>query len=109
MTQFHVGQKVVCVNASEMDEAPVGVRIVGDLDGLRKGAIYTVRSIYIDHVWGGACIRLHEIERRPLSFFNGQYFESGYDPSRFRPIIERKTDISIFRAMLNPQKTEVTA
>lgn len=36
---FHVGQKVVCVNATK----PVGWEM-GELDGLTKGRIYTVRE-----------------------------------------------------------------
>lgn len=78
MTQFHVGQKVVCVN-------PV--------DDLKLGEIYTITASHKEFVG---------VDR---SYFCGLDFYA----FRFRPIVKRKTDISQFKAMLNPQKTEVTA
>lgn len=79
---FRVGQKVVCVD----DSRPV---VGWAKQWLRKGNIYEIRSIEPD-----GDIHLIEIAR-----------ESGtpFYHSRFRPIVERKTDISIFTAMLKPQ------
>jgi len=83
---FHVGQKVVCVNASNGDrESNFGRGY--DL-GLREGEIYTVLSahaefIEVDRVKGGC----------------------GWDAVRFRPLVEHKTDISIFQRMLDGAST----
>lgn len=93
MTNFRVGQKVVCVTAT-------GARNV------REGEVYTVR-------WSGDFpgrsgldgsivtkgVILVEVEADGL----------GFDARRFRPAVERKTDISIFKAMLNPSRVKETA
>ena len=76
---FRVGQRVVCVNA----ENGFGN---GETVNLVKGRFYEVRQIvsgYIN-VGGLEC----------------------YCPSRFRPIVERKTSIECFKAMLNPSKVD---
>jgi len=75
---FRVGQKVVCVDATCYEHF------------LRKDAIYTVRSIacQFDDIW----IRLCEV--LPTEEMGG------FSKRRFRPIVERKTDISIFKSML---------
>jgi hypothetical protein len=99
---FHVGQKVVCVDADPCTYTPAGV---GDLDGLTRGEIYTIRRIGESPFWSGTPnVWLVEISR-PL-FFGG---EPGYHTGRFRPVVERKTDISIFQAMLNPKHEQVSA
>jgi hypothetical protein len=73
---FRVGQKVVCVDDSYFE------------DQITKGKIYQVHSIAI--AYGDVWIRLCEV-----------YPENdGYRRRRFRPIVERKTDISIFKSML---------
>jgi hypothetical protein len=97
---FHVGQKVVCVDddpRSFLHAGAPGVRFSGDLNGLKKGAVYTVRAFgrypaYPDIL----CVWLEEIIR-PTAFFD----EPAYVAARFRPVVERKSDISIFTAMLN--------
>ena len=85
---FHVGQKVVCVDVGEPNEH------------LRVGAVYTVAG------GGGNWLREPSIflveTKHPLS---GLPFWS----RRFRPIVERKTDISIFTKMLTPKKIGVDA
>lgn len=75
---FHVGQKVVCVDA-------------GIWRKIANNVVYTIHSINADH---GLWLRLIEVD--PLG--------GGYLSSRFRPVVERKTDISIFTAMLTPSK-----
>lgn len=93
---FHVGQKVVCVGGWKK---PIenSIRPV-------TGNVYTVRwvgqrptdqsiGIMLEEHFGGLH-PLHEIEY----CFN---FAS------FRPVIERKTDISVFTAMLTPNKKRV--
>lgn len=86
---FRVGQKVVCVNDRWMDKAfalPV------------KGSVYTVRDIEV-HPSYGTFIRLVEISNPPARFQDG-YFEVSFQVEGFRPVVERKTSIAIFQAML---------
>ncbi|MXN46082.1 hypothetical protein GR138_12865 [Shinella kummerowiae] len=106
---FRVGQKVVCVDAAFWDEQlPQGTQLVGDLDGLQLGAVYTVREIMISPTWLIPLVLLEEIER-PHSFIGGRYFESGFDPKRFRPVVERGIEkgMSILRELLNKQNQPV--
>lgn len=88
---FHIGQKVVCVDDSNMlplygEEIPV------------KGVVYTVRGIHRD----GNAIYLMEIRNEPRQYLD-RYAECSFWGRRFRPIVEQKTDIRIFRKMLTPE------
>jgi hypothetical protein len=88
---FRVGQKVVCVDAS-------ACRNLGDLMPV-EGEIYTVRGLSepdIDDTPYG--VLLCEI-RSGGTHRNGN--ERGWMPSRFRPVVERKTSIALFHAILN--------
>jgi len=103
---FYVGQKVVCVDASNMpgarwraNEAPV------------EGQVYTVMAVRVTRE-GLQVLQLRELDRceavkawvaRNIGKF------AGYDARRFRPVVERKTDISVFKAMLNPAPDLVDA
>lgn len=82
---FRVGQKVVCV-----DDGP---SILGRLTGLVTGAVYTVTAVGLTHPIDAQRLPCIEIAERdsPNAFW----------AHRFRPIVERKTDISIFTAMLD--------
>lgn len=73
---FYRGQKVVCVDATGFEE------------NLVQNEIYTVHSIacYLGDVW----IRLCEV--RPEL--------GGYSKRRFRPVVERKTDIGFAHEIL---------
>lgn len=87
---FHVGQKVVCVDARAIEPFTGAHGMLGDL---ALGSIYSVASISRDG--NGVVLHLNEI-LRPSN--------KGYYAVRFRPVIERKTDISIFTAMLTPNR-----
>lgn len=95
---FRVGQKVVCVNAGLIKAS------AGRVSGLVEGTVYTVRwsGVYTHPEFGTAsCIRLHEVVR------SCNFYLISDMPSRairFRPLVERKTDISVFTALLNPTK-----
>lgn len=96
---FRVGQKVVCVDAEAHGKylAP-GLRpkrTSDPLHGLTKGAIYTVREL--TGYMGFPSIRLMEI-RRPVS--TNFHVEVGFANARFRPLIERKTDIGFAHEIL---------
>lgn len=95
---FHVGQKVVCVDASDTGKySPWPTH--GSLHGLCAGRVYTVRDwgLYRDQ----PCLWLEEIAR-PIK--SSQHGETGFSIYRFRPVVERKTDISVFTEMLVPQR-----
>lgn len=78
---FYVGQKVVCV--------------LGDGNHVQTGSVYEVEASYGKYlVLVGVCER--GPGRRP-----------GMGKYRFRPIAERKTDISIFTQMLTPSPQRV--
>lgn len=83
---FRIGQKVVCVNAGEPRWAK---RRPKDAPPLHKGAIYTVSGRGRDGN-GDRIIFLDELPAEGRTWI-------GYDPERFRPVVERKTDIGIFQ------------
>jgi hypothetical protein len=94
MSNFHVGQKV----AATIDMP---------LPGIDKGDVFTIRAVehgrYYGHDKAVVSVGLHfdEIET-PSGCAN-------FDARYFRPVVIRKTDISIFTAMLNTQRTGVPA
>ncbi len=90
---FRVGQKVVCVDS----EMLIGIWAPDEV-GPIVGGIYTIRRIFLDYD-GDAIVWLNEIARGPLA--KAQHGDNaGYLAIRFRPVVERKTDISIFTRML---------
>lgn len=88
---FRVGQKVVCVDVSYFGP---------NTSLLRKGDVYTIASVdAYEDAHGEYGVTLVEIIPQPAPGWR-----DGFRASRFRPVVERKTDISIFTAMLNPTK-----
>lgn len=101
---FRVGQKVVCVDARPTN--------IFGLSVLESGRVYTVRWVGL---WGYAarrpnqlCIRLEEIDRGedPGAPHMIEIFDMPFRATRFRPVVEKKTDISVFTAMLNQKQRE---
>lgn len=96
---FYTGQKVVCVDDGHEDA------FIRWYDGTKivKGQTYTVRNTGTT-VFGTPGIRLMEVELTGVNGYNtGLPFKDNlYKQSRFRPLVERKTDISVFTALLNP-------
>ena len=100
---FRVGQKVVCVDDAE--DFP-------DVEGIdwrpleiKKGNIYVVRwcGPHTDNILGTEiCVRLVGFVRP-----DDDYDDLPFRASRFRPIVERETDISVFTRMLTPTPTKV--
>jgi hypothetical protein len=93
---FHVGQRVVCVDDSDMDDTgtSTGIRY------LRRGKTYTVSRTYV--LSSGPGVNLQEIDR-PYSY-------EGFRAERFRPAIEHHDDISPFtRALETEGKSLETA
>ena len=82
---FHIGQKVVCIDDTERVRNNTNTfTYVGSLDGLRRGCIYTIRDIYYDEIDNEICVRLEEIYRGKCEAIN--FDEPGYVHSRFRPL-----------------------
>ena len=94
---FYLGQKVVCV----VKVPPFSS--CGEICP-EYGVIYTVRGLGHCPIAGDG-IYLEEIHNPPVACVGGtmeRYFENW----GFRPAVERKTDISIFTAMLTNQKVD---
>lgn len=97
---FVVGQKVTLIA-----DFPPMEQIRAALDGVslpRFGAVYTIRSMEPGcDVW-----TMHLTMLRFVELSNGPHPTTGVEPNfdsrGFRPVQERKTDISIFKAMLTP-------
>ena len=113
---FHAGQKVVFVPVPEPTEYQLLVKKTWLDHGFIipvEGVIYTVRSIGMgmNHIDGEVpVIFLNEIRNKKVPLFGRAGLgEPGFSPINFRPVIERKTDISVFKAMLNPSKSQVSA
>lgn len=83
MSEFYVGQKVVCVDATGLPAY---------CHPLKQGSVYTIREIVPGITSGTIGIRLKEIILRIHPIFN---CEEGYRSRRFRPV-EYKA-MSIFR------------
>ncbi|MEN0115406.1 MAG: hypothetical protein AAGD15_01680 [Agrobacterium cavarae] len=104
---FVVRQKVVCIDADWYR----------GFSPLVEGMTYTIKSVGFGMgtnpdgtISQEASVELIEQEnpddensRIPLRI------GKGFRASLFRPMAQRKTDISIFKAMLNPSRTEVPA
>lgn len=100
---FKVGERVVCVD-DDPDKYLNTKRFKvesNDMDGLVKGAIYTIRGVrYNDEACiGKVSVFLQEIIR-PIDYDG---IECSFAAQRFRPLVE--TNIDIFQAMLvNPHR-----
>lgn len=94
---FRVGQKVVCIETWRLGKLGYGDEI-----GPVAGRIYTIRQIgtcLVPHYPRQICVRLQEIDNGVRWYENGPY-EAAFRASRFRPLIERKTDISFAHEIL---------
>lgn len=102
---FRVGMKVACI-----DDEPHSLYTPwahhSDMDGLKKGTVYTVRSVGLYN--GVPCIWLHEIVRGIARGWE-ELGEAGFSPKRFRPVVERKTDISFAHEILRKVSDRVPA
>lgn len=92
---FRVGQKVVCVDGSPTPNRR-GVPLI-------KGNTYTVVGTNNEPDTRGQAIAVAEVDASHSSYLTGFFYSS-----RFRPVVEKKTDISIFTEMLKPKQRELT-
>jgi len=98
---FRVGQKVVCIS-----DFAKGRAVCPFVEFPARGSVYTVRSNVIGRTMSGEKepgILLHEISNSLGP--HGQ--EYSFCIKQFRPVVERKTDISIFTQMLTPKRANV--
>ena len=100
MNNFYVGQKVVCFS---VNPSPYPCHHI-EVSKLQINKIYTIREIikFSDRY----SLRLVEIVNEPRYFTNG-FGEASYKIVRFKPLIEKKTDISIFTEILNNSTKEL--
>lgn len=101
MTQFHVGQKVVCIR----DLSPL-CQFYGETAPV-VGEVYTVRAV--KGFSRGIGLHFKEIRNKWHWYRLFLYCECWFVGKCFRPVVERKTDISIFKAMLNNEPQKVSA
>lgn len=100
---FRVGQKVVKFRGAET--APDGYHAI------KIGTVLTVRAIQTCKRSNSVVLTgllFNEIKNRPVETTVG-YFEADYNHENYRPVVQRNTDISIFKVMLNPSKEQVSA
>lgn len=90
---FIVGQRVVCIDADNTDL-------------LDKGGVYTINYV---GCWPARSGLDGAVVLYGVGLVEAEASGLGFDARRFRPVVERKTDISIFKAMLNPSKEQVSA
>lgn len=86
---FRIGQKVVCID----DGSRAGHIWGGDL--LYRNKIYTVTGFW--RCEDGLGLILREAK-------NHEEFGQSYDARRFRPAVDRPTDISVFTEILRTTK-----
>jgi hypothetical protein len=101
MMAFHVGQKVCLIKDYTNNPWP---KHYPELP--TTGKVYTVRKVFIAPDDGREGLMLSEIicEINPRSGI-----ECGWIAAHFRPVVTRKTDISLFQAMLRPTDKRVDA
>lgn len=111
-TSWTVGMKLECIATAEQVAAR-REKIPGAKIAVSQG-IYTIREIRDDAPWRRGdhhiVVLLQEIDNSHLvggSYEHGKYcyVEPGFGAHYFRPVVTRKTDISIFQSILsNPHK-----
>jgi hypothetical protein len=93
---FHPGQKIVCINDSWTSSHWVSATPHRPKRGDTVRRMLPAGEGLPEAVW------LLEIVNAPKHFFEG-YHEPAFCARRFRPITERKTDISVFKKLLEPK------
>lgn len=113
---FTVGQKVVAVKKVSPTERDIRMIEAAKRAGVtfpKPGEVYTIRDIFTATRTDGevvVSVRLVEVTNDPqMRFSTGFVGEIGFNAECFRPLVERKTDISVFKAMLNPSREGVPA
>lgn len=96
---FRVGMKVVCIDDSPLLGCGWSPGTKPTLD-----AVYTIRELGMTfHSKPG--MRLVELNLSG-KFLGDSFTDAFYRAARFRPVVERKTDISIFQKLLTPTRVD---
>lgn len=100
---FRVGQRVVCIS-----DGTTAMRKFPGSQYPLKNNVYTIATI---NDWpSGTLLTFCEMDNRNFigKTVNGVFctIEPGFGARHFRPLTERKTDISVFTKMLTPQGVE---
>lgn len=94
---FRVGQKVVCIREFRDTRCPLTKHWP------KLNVVYTIREIRVSRSDGELYFHLNELVN-PVGNFSQGRGEAYFYSRNFRPVVERKTDISIFTEMLAPQR-----
>lgn len=99
MTDWHVGQKVVCINDTWAHPSYVHVQNRPVVNG-----IYVVRAVLIAH--RVPHLRLREVRNPKMNWTEIGFAEIAFAANRFRPVVEpkRKTSIEVFKKLLVTSK-----
>lgn len=95
-----VGRKVVCTEDA-------WVTLNGETCP-RTGETYTIRRVRLDTTRPGIFLQLEEIVNEPHRYVEGME-ECAFDIKYFRPLVDRRTDISSLRALLGSPAAQVDA
>lgn len=93
---FHVGQKVEFVGPDDSVLIALAPPPWNKIPTPKHKTPYTVANVCISSL-GEECIELLELPQPGIS----DLIDPGFISRFFRPIVERKTDISVFTEMLN--------
>lgn len=100
------GVKCMCVD-DELYDPPANIEYVRGLDGISRGAVYTIREVFIDPFEDNVQVRLAEIWR-PQAPEENTGIEAGYRIERFRPLITKtqEQDVEMFLRLASPSPFE---
>jgi len=94
--EFVVGQKVVCVYDHFYTEDCEILGISGfQLPAL--GEILVIRDILLDEIFQSPSLLFEGLTNPLHPYFKCEF---GFTPRAFRPLVEKKTDISVFQKVL---------
>lgn len=109
---FSIGQKAVCIDPdyTTFQRTPRLARIAREEFGVyvwpQHLSAYTIRSLSYRN---DRCFLLFEEVFNPDVEIESFFGELGFLSSSFRPLVERKTDISCLEALLIPSRKKVSA
>lgn len=94
---FKVGQKVIFIGFSPLTWREWFRHIFHPIPEPLpvKGEVYTIATIHVDGT--GPYLSLLELKEE-----TNEWWGEGWDSRAFRPVVERKADISVFTEMLTP-------
>lgn len=97
---FYVGQKVECINTDGWNAEDYA-----NWSYSRKGDVCTIEG-FDSFEDCGLTLILEEYRNHEAKDWNMVWGKCSFRASRFRPLVEKKTDISIFTEMLTSKELE---